>query len=356
MALLRAFLILLVFLSAFPRAGSGEPVEVAARADRRVIAIGDTLRINVDLEWQDGVSVKPLAVGEHIGEFAVRDVAYGPISTADSVSARRVSLLLTVFETGAVTIPPIEILYMDQGGDPGRAETEPIGIEVKSVLPEDAADIRDIKAPLEVPKRWRDIITSWILLIGLGMAAAASVLVSVKRRGELEETARKIWLRLTGPLVRLVRWLLRRFSLVGRDEYGSPALDAGIAEPYLTPEEAAMKDLDRIDGLRLPEQGKTVELNTLVSETVRRYLERRFRILAMESPTSFTVEAIRKQGVTSDALRIVREILEETDLVKFSGLRPGEAASSTLTERGRRLVRETGRALLQETPEGDVVS
>jgi hypothetical protein len=356
MALLRASLIFVVCLSAAIRAGCEGPVEVTARADRRAIAIGDTFRVDVDLEWQDGINVKPLALGENIGEFAVRDVAYGPISATDSVSTRRVSLLLTVFETGAVTIPPLEVLYVDEGGNPGKAATQPIGIEVESVLSEDADDIKDIKAPLEVPKRWRDIITSWILLVGLGMVAAASVLVSVKRRGELEEAARRIWLRLTGPLVRLVRWLLRRLSLVGRDEYGAPALDDGIAEPYLTPEEAAMRELDRIDGMRLSGQGKTMELNVLVSETVRRYLERRFRILAMESPTSHTLEAVRKRDVSSDGLRMIREILEETDLVKFSGLKPREGASGTLTRRGRHLVRETGRETVRGTPEGDVAS
>jgi hypothetical protein len=339
MALLKALVILPLALTVAVRAGCMEnEIEVAARADRHTVAVGDTFRLAIDVRWQEGVSVKPLAIGEDLGAFAVRDITYGPVSTVDTLSSRRISLLLTVFKTGVLTVPPVGIVYMDDSGA-HRAETGEIEIEVVSVLPDDASDIKDIKAPIEVPKRWRDIIASWALLVGLSAVAAASVLVSVKRRDELEGTLRRAWLRLTGPVVRLVRWLLRRLSLIGHDEYGAPILDAGIAEPYLTPEQAAFREFDRIDALRLPDEGKTEELNTLVSEAVRRYLERRFRILAMESPISYTMAAMRRKEVSSEALRLIQEVLEETDLVKFAGVRPGGDAATTLTDRGRRLVK-----------------
>jgi hypothetical protein len=343
MAVLRIPLILAAALSVAVQAGTVQkPVEVAAQVDRHTIAVGDTFRLNIDLGWQDGVSVKPLALGENIGDFAVRDIVYGPISALDSLSARKVSVLLTVFKTGVVTVPPMTVVYMDQDGNAGKAETPAIEIQVESVLPDDAADIRDIRAPLQVPKRWRDIIASWGLLLGLVAAAAGSVLVSMKRREELEAIFRRVWLRVTGPVMRLLRWLMRRLSLVGRDEYGAPSLDARIAEPYLTPEQAALKEFERIDAMRLAEQGKTLELNTLVSEAVRRYLERKFRVLAMESPTSFTMAAIRDRRVSREVLGLIEEVLEETDLVKFAKFRPQEDVESTLTERGRQLVYGTG--------------
>jgi hypothetical protein len=176
----------------------------------------------------------------------------------------------------------------------------------------------------------------------LALAASASVLVSVKRREDLERGLRRLWQRLSAPFIWLVRLLLMRLRLIGRDEYGAPAFDAGVAEPYLTPEEAALREFDRIDAMNLPEQGRAVELSTLVSEAVRRYLERRYRILAMESPISYTIEAIRTREVPSGTLGLIQELLEETDLVKFARFRPEEEAARTLTDRGRQMVREAG--------------
>lgn len=352
MALLRLLCALPVLLLIAVRADSeGNRIEVDAHVGRRTIAVGDTFRLDIDLRWEEGVNVKPLALGENLGDFSVRDLAYGPISAGDSYSARRISLLLTVFETGVRTVPPIAVVYMDQNGSAGKAETPPIEIEVRSVLPDEAADIKDIKGPIEVPRRWKDIILSWALLVGLGTAAATSVLVSVKRREELEEIMRRIWLRVTGPVVGLVRWFLRRLSLMGRDEYGSPAFDARMAEPYLTPEQAALKEFDRIEALGLREQGRTEELNTLVSEAVRRYLERKFRVLAMESPTSHTMIAIRHRDVSPEALGLVQDVLEETDLVKFARFRPREEAALTLIDRGRQVVHKTASRVTGEAVE-----
>lgn len=349
---MKVLLILPLALSMAVRAAGEEPpVQVDAGVARREIAVGDTFRLNIDLAWKEGVNVKPLALGENVGDFAVRDITYGPTATGDGLSRRRTSLLLTVFKTGALTVPPITFVYVDENGNGGKAETPSMSIDVRSVLQDDAADIKDIKRPIEIPRRWKALILSWVLLVGLGVAAATSVLVSVKRREDMESAIRRIWIRVTGPVVRLVRRLLRRLSLIGRDEYGAPAFDAKVAEPYLTAEQAAMKEFARIEALGLPEQGRFKQYYTLVSEAVRRYLERRYKVLAMESPSSYTLAAIQQQTVTAEALGLIRSVLEETDLVKFAKFLPSGDAASALIDRGRELVRTTGRPASAETVE-----
>jgi hypothetical protein len=344
MALLRLFLISTFILPLTgPALGEEPPVRVDAGLARRVIAVGDTFRLDIDVTWKDGVTVKPLALGESVGRFAVRDITYGPTLAEDGLSKRRTSLLLSVFETGALTVPPITIVYMDEDGNAARAETPAMEVTVESVLEDEAADIRDIKRPIEVPRKWKDLVLSWALLVGLGLAAAASVLVSVRRREDIETTLRKVWTRLTAPLVRLIRWLMRRLSIIGRDEFGAPALDAKMAEPYLTPDEAAIRELDRIEAMDLVRQGRTKQHYTLVSEAIRRYLERRFKVLAMESPTSFTVGELRRKEVTPESLVLIGSLLDETDLVKFAKFLPDADAAGMLVNRGRELVDMTGK-------------
>jgi hypothetical protein len=321
----------------------GEPLRVETSLDRRTIAIGDTFNLHLDFEWQQGVEVKPLAVADRIGEFAVRDLREGLVSpTADGMS-RRVSLLLTVFETGTHTVPALPVIYVKPDGTTGRVETRPMDVGVESVLPEDAAEIRDIKPPISVPKRWKDLIMSYALLVGLAAGAALSVLFSVRRREEIEDLFRRIARMITNPLRRLVIYLLTLMGLIKGGGAGARLYDVEVTEPDITPEEAALKELQRIEALGLLDRGMTKDLYTLVSETVRRYLERKYGVLAMESPTSYTMDVIAEIGMSPAALDLIREVLEEGDLVKFAKYLPPVEKVGTLLERAGDVIRLTAR-------------
>ena len=230
MALLRGLFLLALMAASQSAARAAEvPFSVEAGVDRRSVAVGDTFRLKVDLAWEDGVEVKPIAVGDKLGPFTVRDLHYGLVSPADDGFARRVSLLLTVFETGEQTLPALTIVYIDQAGTPQTAETTPLSIDVVSVLPEDAAEIRDIKAPVSVPKRWKDLILSYALLVGLVAGAATSVLLSVMRREQIEAFLVRLWRRVAGPVRSLIMMLLAALGLVHRE--GQEVFDVEVTEP-----------------------------------------------------------------------------------------------------------------------------
>lgn len=340
---MRILLVIAVLVSAVGHASAGEePLRAVAAVDGRTIAIGDTFNLHIALDWEEGVEIKPLAIGDRIGDFIVRDLREGPASATGARLTRRISLLLTVFETGSQTIPPIPVMYKDPQGSIRKAETMPIEIVVGSMLAEGAADIRDIKDPISVPKRWKDLILSYMLLVGLAAGAAASVLVSVKRKHEIEILLRRAWRRVTDPLRRLIVWLLTVLGLARRGAPVSRIFDVTVTEPNLIPEDAALKDLERIEALALRERGMIKDYYSLVSETIRRYLERKFHVLALESPTSYTLHAVSDMGISADGYGITREVLEEADLVKFAKFVVADEAVATLVERARNVVYLTG--------------
>lgn len=336
-ALAAAGLALALLLGA--RQAAAGPVSVTTSTDRQLIAIGDTVSLNLDLEWESGVDVKPVAAREKLGEFIVRDVREGTARPEGDGFARRVSILLTIFEVGEHTIPSMPVLFMGEAGEPGRIETQPVDVTVESVLAEDAGEIRDIKPPLSVSKKWKEIILSYALLIGLAGAAAASVLVSVKKKGEIEVLARKIWDNVTGPVRALVAWLLVLFGLKHRP--APETYDIEINGLDINPEQAAMEELARVEALGLIKQGLIKDLCTLVSEVLRRYIERKYGVLAMELPTVFIMKAIAGRGVMSGCYDRVREVLEECDLVKFARYMPSDETAATLVPRAREIVRAT---------------
>jgi hypothetical protein len=320
------------------------PLSAEAGVDSRLIAIGDTFSLHLDLQWQDGVEVKPLAIVDRIGNFVVRDLRRGLTTRQGDRLARRVSMLLTVFETGRQTIPEISVIYIGTDGTTGRVETAPIDIEVESILADGAVDIRDIKDPITVPRRWKDLILSYALLVGLAAGTAVSVLLSVKRKHEIETLLHRLWLKVIDPLRRLAVYLLTLLGLLKAGKQ-TPAYDVEVTEPHLVPEEAALKELQRIEALGLVKHGMTKDFYTLVSETVRRYLERKYGILAMESPTSFTLGVISEMDIPAQGNDLISEVLEEADLVKFAKSRPSDEAVNSLLDRARRIVRLTGSAV-----------
>ncbi len=334
------FFLAAVAASPAPARAADTPFDVYAGLDRRSVAVGDTFRLNLDLSWQDGVEVKPLAVGDELGPFTVRDLHYGIASPGEDGFSRRVSILLTVFETGEQTVPAVPIIYMDKAGAAQTAATVPLSIEVVSVLSEDAVEPRDIKAPMSVPKRWKDLILSYALLVGLVAGAATSVMLSVMRREQIEVFMVRLYHRVAGPVRRLILMLLAALGLVHREH--EEIFDVEVTEPDLDPEEAALKELDRIEALGLLERDMVKEHYTLVSESVRRYLERKYDVLAMESPTSFTLESLAERCIPDDGLELTGQVLEESDMVKFAKFVPVPESAGSLTARARSMVGITG--------------
>jgi hypothetical protein len=335
-SLCAAFLIAILFSIVY---ASTEQLRVATRVDRKTIAIGDTVSLNIDLEWESGVELKPVATRETLGSFIVRDIRQGMVRPAGDGFGRRVSILLTIFETGEHTIPSVPVLFTAADGTVGRVETEPVDILVESVLAEGSEDIRDIKPPLRVRKRWKEIILSYALLLGLAGAAATSVLVSVRKKSEIEAAVRKIWWKIAGPVCAFVAWLIALLSRRGAQE--PRAYDIEIRAPDIPPEQAALAELARIEALRLIEQGLIKDLYTLVSEVLRRYIERKYGVLAMELPTSYIMRAIADRGIMSDCSGDAHEVLEECDLVKFAKYIPPDDTAMTLIPRTRDIVRTT---------------
>jgi hypothetical protein len=323
-----------------PAGAAGEVPSVETSVSTRVVAVGDTFRLNLKLAWSAGTDVKPLAVPDKMGDFVVKDVLEGPASVAGGGASREISVVLAAFEPGPKTVPPVRLVYLAGDGSSGEIETRPVEVEVKSVLPEDAGGIRDIKKPLSAPRKWKDLIRSYALVVGLAVAAATSILVSFKRREEIQGWLAAAWRRVSEPLLRLLMALLALVGLVHKR--GTAAFDVRVDEPGLAPGEAALREIARIEALGLLGRGMMKELYTLVSETMRRFVERSYGVLAMESPTSYTIRALADAGLPDRPRGLVDEVLSEADLVKFAKHDPGERAVATLLERARTIVALAG--------------
>jgi hypothetical protein len=90
-------------------------------------------------------------------------------------------------------------------------------------------------------------------------------------------------------------------------------------KPELAPHEWAARELDRLEGMGLAEHGQAERFHTLVSDTIRRYLELRFRLRAPRQTTAEFLEAMRQSpNLNADQRSLLRDFLERCDLAKFA--------------------------------------
>lgn len=170
-------------------------------------------------------------------------------------------------------------------------------IAVTATLPDTAtgASLRDVKPPLPVPIRWRwaRVFTALALL-----ALAIAFLVWLLRRRKTEEI----------PVIEL---------------------------PAIPPEEAALRALRELEDAALAARGRRTEHYVRLSGILREYVEKRFRVPAVESTTSELRHAFLRATRTPADTDTLFEVLDMSDLVKFARYDPGVDTARSDLERAK---------------------
>jgi hypothetical protein len=155
---------------------------------------------------------------------------------------------------------------------------------------EDASDIKPLKPQLEVPGG----VPLWMVIA----AAVAAVIV-------------------LGGLIFMFIYLLRK-------------LTREVPE-VLTPRTRALRELARIDQLRLPEQGEHRQHYELMAICLRRYVFERYHVDAPErTPRELRTELVRA-GVDRYQALMIDEILIEGEVVRFGHFVPSSARAHNAT-------------------------
>jgi hypothetical protein len=107
------------------------------------------------------------------------------------------------------------------------------------------------------------------------------------------------------------------------------------------PHEIALDELDRIARLGLPERKLFKEHYSMVSDTVRIYLESIYAVPVMERTTGEIASELQATTLDRGTQRRVVTFLQESDLVKFADIVPSEAEAYELIAQGRMIVEST---------------
>lgn len=255
------------------------PLDLKAEVDKDNITIGDRIKYEITVEYDEGVTVGPMAIAENLGEFEIKDYHIEePKKTKDKRWISKTDYIITAFTTGDFTIQPVRVKYKTPDGNEKEASSVEIKIKVESVKPGplDKDDIRGLKGPAEIKGRfpWISFIAS-VLFIILG----AGIFIYFNNKKRVRET----------PII-----------------------------PQRPPEDIAVEELKALLDMRLPEKGMIKEYYIKVSDIIRKYIEARFRIVVLDRTTWELYQEMRSRRIERKYVEKIRDFLEDCDMVKFA--------------------------------------
>ena len=256
-----------------------EPYTFRASVDRDSITVGDPFVLNLSLELPENASP---AVIPDIGLPETFRVLGAPEATREPAGVGRVrwvqSIRLTTFRPGEVSITDLRLRIVPEAGDTVVVSDDPISILVQSVKPDSLNDIVDVKAPVPIEA----VVPMWVwpLLGGVIAAVLVGYFYWRRKRGERQEAA--------APVV-VVDWFgeVRRLITSG-------LIQKGAFDAYYT----------------------------RLSEALRRYIEQRTGVDAMERTTYEIRGDLTDVGMAETRILEVEGFLTEADLVKFAKFEP----------------------------------
>ncbi len=283
------------------------PATVRLKIDHKEITIADRIQLVLQAVVDEDYEVELPKFGDKLEQFGIVDYRSRPPVLADDgrVSTEK-TYVLEPFLSGDYKIPPMKIAFWKRAEkEPKRheIETEELTVQVKSLLPEKAAElkIKDIAGPVELPRPKR----AWGYVTAVGAVTLLAVVA--------------------------VLWAWRRHRKGG----------APVA-PRIPAHELAYRELERVIAENLIDSGQVKMFYVRVSDVLRHYIENRFGLHAPERTTEeFLSELQMSDTLTPEHNRLLTAFLNHCDLVKFAELQPDTGQIQKTFDACRQFIMET---------------
>ena len=263
---------------------------VQAMMDSTQLLMGNTMTIHLNILEPDTDTPGHLVLGKDstiIPEIEVRRIiTLDTVKVGDNMRQIQREMIIQSFDSGDYIIPELKYAI-------GRDTVLSDKLALR-VIPVDVDGMDTINPNADVQSadsRWWDFLPAalvdyweWILLAIIVIAAVVTAFFMFRKKG--------------------VKKLFKP------------------AAPVLSPYEVAMRDLNLLKDKNLCAAGNEKEYYTDLTDILRVYLQNRFGINAMEMTTSQITSELNKNEETRLPNRLMKQILEIADFVKFAKQRP----------------------------------
>ncbi len=283
----------------------------SAVIDKNIILIGEQaiLRLSVPFDKNKIPVVKWPSVGDTIVTRVevVSKTEVDTLKTGQEVREARLEqqIVITSFDTGYYAIPPFVFEI-----DGNLVQTDAFLFTVHTVEIDTTGGIKDIREIEEIEVNWRDYVAVyWPYAAG----AAGGLL-------------------LIGAVIYLVRQL--------REKRKAKAL-VKVLEPSKPIHMLAIERLEQLRRDRYYTVGKVKLHHTVITDTLRDYIEKVYNIPAHELTSRQMISSLRYSGMETRWLNTLSSILTTADLVKFAKEKPDDVENEAAVSRAIEFVRST---------------
>jgi len=298
------YLVLLLFLW-ITSAWSQSKISISSSVDKASIYIGDLITYSVKITHDEDVEVLLPSLGANLGGFEIRDYQeFDPRKEEDKI-VHQVDYVISTFDVGDFEIPPIAVGYkVPPDSVENVLKTESIKIVVESLKPSEDGDIREIKPPWEISYNFKKIIVVGIIALFVILFVIALIYVIRKRKKGEAIIPRKL-------------------------------------QPQRPPHEIAYEELQRLADSDWLETKKIKLYFSEISDIIRRYVEGRYQIIAMEMTTTEVLDQLQSIEIDGIHFELFVIFLEACDLVKFAKYIPSENENKEIMNQAVQIVDET---------------
>jgi hypothetical protein len=273
--------------NAIERTAEKGPVKLLVRVSPREPRLSDLVEMDVRVESQPDVEIKPPAFGQAVGDFLIRDYSERPPEAA-AKNVRRFHYQLEPTQAGKHLIRSVSIEFVDKRpnserrGEPVLVETDPLEVNVTSEFGEGAPSLANLE-PMVPPQPVPQTSTiGWLVGLGAAVVLAIVSVVALRRR--------------------------KRRPIEPRRK---------------TPEEIAQAALALLLAANLPSRGLVKEFYLRLTGIVRQYVEDTTGIRAPEQTTEEFLRDMRSRAAfPPERSAQLAEFLEAADLIKYAGQQP----------------------------------
>jgi len=280
-------------------------IRVGASIKPQTVTIGDRILYEAAFQVPPGFKATPAFTATQFADWEVFGTrAAPPRQLPGGTVEQRVAVMMTVWTTSVTATPALPFTISAPGVKPQQVTVPAVKITVESVL----AKAED-KSNLRMPKGMIGYRNWWPYIV----AALAAVAIGIA-----------IW-----------AWRRRR----RRRELEALGLLPGV--PRRPPEETAREALDALLASPLLEEGQVKLFYVQLGDIIRRYLEGRFRVSALDRTTAELLPELRGVAALRDLMSDVRLFFDTCDLVKFAKFVPDRSDIDADVARARHLIDST---------------
>jgi hypothetical protein len=258
-----------------------------ATLDSSTVLIGKQATLSLELVKPLTGRIQWITIPDSLGGIDV--ISKGTIDTlsfnSTSVTLRQF-IKITAFDSGVYVIPPFQFYSGNPTDTNLLASTNSLMLSVQLVPVDTTKSIRDIRGVRDVPFNWRDyiyyiiaaIVLLHLFLIGLYFY------MKIKKKKQLPGLFKK--------------------------------------DPEIPPHVVAIAALKKLDEGKHWQNGQYKFYHASISDILRTYIEKRWKIPAMEQTTDEIMGSMMIQFVDEPLREKLNNILRISDLAKFAKLQP----------------------------------